>query len=64
MNPKSSSTVTFSKNIVTLTSNLAITPRSFIVGLVYYELGSKTINAVIPATLSSNTALVITLNQA
>ena len=49
---------------MTLTSILAITPSWFIAGLAFYELGGKTTNAVIPATISSNTALVKTLYQA
>ena len=38
-----------------------IAPLSYIAGLAYYELGSKTVNVVVPATIPSNTALVITL---
>ena len=45
---------------MTLTSILAITVLSFIVGQGYYELGGKMTNVVIPATIPSNMALVIT----
>ena len=47
-----------------LSSISAITPPSYIVGLAYYELGNKTVNVVMPATIPSNTALVITLYDA
>ena len=45
---------------MTLASILAITVLSFIVGQGYYELGGKMTNVVIPATIPSNMALVIT----
>ena len=44
-----------------LSSVLGITSPSYIVGLAYYELGSTTINVVMPATIPNNAALVITL---
>ena len=47
-----------------LSSVLGITSPSYIVGLAYYELGSTTINVVMPATIPNNTALVITLYTA
>ena len=40
---------------------LAITSPSYIIGLAYYELGGKTVNVDMPATMPSNTALIITL---
>ena len=43
---------------------IAITSPSYIVGLAYYELGGKTVNVVMPATIPRNTALVITLYEA
>ena len=49
---------------MTLSSISAITPPSYIVGLAYYELGDKTVNVIMPATIPSNTALVITLYKA
>ena len=48
----------------TLSSVSVITQPSYIVGLAYYELGDKTVNVVVPATIPSNTALVITLYEA
>ena len=47
-----------------LSSVLAITSPSYIIGLAYYELGSTTINVVMPETIPNNTALVITLYTA
>ena len=47
-----------------LSSILAITSPSYIIGLAYYKLGGKTIFVDIPATIPSNTALVITLYKA
>ena len=47
-----------------LSSILGITSPSYIVGLAYYELGGKTINVDISATIPSNTALVIALYKA
>ena len=49
---------------MTLSSISPITSPSCIVGLASYELGGKTVNIVMPATLPSNTALVITLYEA
>ena len=49
----------FENYIFVLILTLAITPPSFIVGLAYYEIGAKTINVVIPATIPNNAALVI-----
>ena len=43
---------------------VAITSPSYIVGLAYYELGGKTVYVLIPSTIPSNTALVITLYKA
>ena len=43
---------------------IGITSPSYIVGLAYYELGGKTVNVVMPATIPRNTALVITLYEA
>ena len=45
-------------------SILAISSPLYIVALAYYELGDKTVNVVMPATIPSNTALVITLYTA
>ena len=45
-------------------SILAISSPSYIVGLAYYELGGKTVNVAVPATIPNNTALVITLYTA
>ena len=42
----------------------ANTPTSYIVGLAYYQLGDKYVNVIMPATIPSNTALIITLHQA
>ena len=47
-----------------LSSILAITSPSYIIGLAYYKLGGKTIIVDVPATIPSNTALVITLYKA
>ena len=49
---------------MTLSLISATAPPSYIVGLAYYELGGKTVNIVMPATLPRNTALVITLYEA
>ena len=46
-----------------LSSFLAIPSPSYIIGLAYYELGGKAVNVVMPATIPSNTALVITLYE-
>ena len=43
---------------------LAFASPSYIVGLTYYKLGSKTVIIDIPATIPNNTALVITLYKA
>ena len=48
----------------TLSSISAITQPSYIVGLAYYELGGQTVNVVMPATIPSNIALVVTLYEA
>ena len=59
------STVYFLQNCRSvLSSVLGIISPSYIVGLAYYELGSTTINVVMPATIPNNTALVITLYTA
>ena len=47
-----------------LSSVLAITSPSYIIGLAYYELGGTTVNVVMPATIPNNAALVITLYTA
>ena len=47
-----------------LSSVLAVTSPSYIIGLAYYELGSRTVNVVMPATVPNNAALVITLYTA
>ena len=49
---------------LSLFSILAITSPSYIVGLAYFKLGGNTVNVDIPATIPSNTALVITLYKA
>ena len=47
-----------------LSSILAVTLPSYIIGLAYYELGGTTVNVVMPATIPNNTALVVTLYTA
>ena len=42
----------------------AKTRTSYIVGLAYYQLGEKSVNIIMPATIPRNTALIITLYQA
>ena len=41
----------------------AFASSPYIVGLAYYKLGSKNVTVTMPATISSNTALIITLYE-
>ena len=52
------------KYSLVLSSILGITSPSYIVGLAYYELGGKTVNVDISATIPSNIALIIVLYKA
>lgn len=48
----------YSLNLSVISAN---TSTSYIVGLAYYQLGDKTVNVDISATIPNNTALIITL---